>query len=176
MRLLRKGGLLVVLLVGVIYLCAKPNQPDMTWKDLTDADRQEITALLAESKPKEMYFPTSMPEGMDLDHADAKADGDTITAECYFQKYIHKHKSRHDFSPPEIKTESLWLLQSNDPAYIAKQSGLEEGGTLQEGTYQFQESTLGNTLCWKQGNLTCILRGEMQEKDMRKIAESVQPV
>lgn len=176
MRLLKKGGLLVVVLVGVICLFLKSNPAETVWKELSDADRQEVTTVLAETKPEEMYFPASMPEGMDLNHAEAKTDGDTVTVECYFEKYIHEHKSRHDFSPPEIKTESLWFLQSNDPTYIAKQSGMEEGLTLQEDTYQFQKNQLGNTLCWKQGNLICILRGEMQEQDMKKIAESVQPV
>lgn len=172
----KKGGLLFVILVGVLYLFLKPSQTETIWKELSDTDRQEVTTLLAETKPEEMYFPTTMPEEMELSHAEARTEDDTVTVECYFEKYIHEHKSRHDFSPPEIKTESLWFLQSNDAAYIAKQSGMEEGQALQEGTYQFQKSQLGNTLCWKQGNLTCILRGEMQEKDMKKIAESVQPV
>ncbi len=176
MRLLNKGGLLVVLLVGVVYLFLKSSQPDMIWKELSDTDRQEVTTLLAETKPEEMYFPTTMPEEMNLDHAEARTENDTVTVECYFQKFISGRNKRHDFSPPKIETESLWFLQSNDPAYITKQSGMEEGQTLQEGTYQFQKSQLGNTLCWKQGNLTCILRGEMQEQDMKKIAESMQPV
>ena len=162
MRLLNKGGLLVVLLVGVIYLFLKSSQPDMIWKELSDTDRQEVTTLLAETKPEEM----------NLDHAEARTENDTVTVECYFQKFISERNKRHDFSPPKIETESLWFLQSNDAA----QSGMEEGQTLQEGTNQFQKSQLGNTLCWKQGNLTCILRGEMQEQDMKKIAESMQPV
>ena len=121
MRLLNKGGLLVVLLVGVVYLFLKPSQPDMIWKELSDTDRQEVTTLLAETKPEEMYFPTTMPEEMNLDHAEARTENDTVTVECYFQKFISGRNKRHDFSPPKIETESLWFLQSNDPAYIAKQ-------------------------------------------------------
>lgn len=88
MRLLNKGGLLVVLLVGVVYLFLKSSQPDMIWKELSDTDRQEVTSLLAETKPEEMYFPTTMPEEMNLDHAEARTENDTVTVECYFQKFI----------------------------------------------------------------------------------------
>lgn len=172
----KKGGLLFVIIVGVIYLFMKPSQTETPWKNLTDAEKQEVITLLAETKPEEMYFPSCLPEGMRLYHAEAITDGDTVSVECYFQKNILGKSKRLDVSLTEMTSESLWFLQSNDAAYIAKQSGMEEGLTLQEGTYQFQENQLGNTLCWKQGNLTCILRGEMQEKDMKKIAESVQPI
>lgn len=176
MRILKKGGLGVILLACAICFFTKANKAETAWKTLTDADKQEVITLLAENKPEEMYFPTYMPEGMDLKHAACRTDGDTVTVECYFENLSFVGHERYNPEPPEMKVHACWFLQSNDSPYMAKQSGMEEGQTLQEGTYQFHSSQLGNTLCWKQGSLTCILRSELSQEDMRKIAQSIQPI
>ena len=125
--------------------------------------------------PETVYFPAKIPDTYSLHQSEIRtnADNNTETIEHYFQyTYLENPKKRIDAT--NIKSESLWFIQSKDADYIPKYIPAEMMQSYEEGTYIFQSGELENTLFWKQGSWMFLLRGKLEQQDMETIASSLE--
>lgn len=169
-------GLLLILfyMIGCIASENEDNAP-MAWRSVQTEELETIQTAFAQDMPETVYFPAKIPDAYSLQQSEIRvnADNSTETIEHYFQN-TYLENPQKGLDAENIKSESLWFVQSNDADYIQKYITLENEQSYEEGTYIFQSGELENTLFWKQGTWMFLLRGKLEQQDMETMASSLE--
>lgn len=181
---MKKTPRIILIIIALLFILfyvkgyiASKNEPEtpIVWRNIQSEELEQIQSDFAQNMPETLYFPAKIPDAYSLFHSEIRvnADNGAETIEHYFQN-IYLKNPKKGIVAENIQSESLWFIQSNDADYIQKYISSEMMQSYEDGTYIFQAGELENTLFWKQGTWMFLVRGMLEQRDLKTIASSLE--